>query len=64
MKVLMVITSHDQLGNTGRRTGFLARRACGAFLRFQGRRRRDHARIAERRSANNGSQKQRTRIPH
>ena len=22
MKVLMVITSHDQLGNTGRKTGF------------------------------------------
>jgi putative intracellular protease/amidase len=22
MKILMVITSHDQLGNTGRKTGF------------------------------------------
>ena len=22
MKVLMVLTSHDQLGNTGRKTGF------------------------------------------
>ncbi len=23
MKVLMVLTSHDQLGDTGRKTGFL-----------------------------------------
>jgi hypothetical protein len=22
MKILMVLTSHDQLGNTGRKTGF------------------------------------------
>ena len=64
MKVLMVITSHDQLGNTGRKTGFLARRARRPLLRFQGRRCRDHARIAERRTPAARSQERRTQIPN
>ena len=36
MKVLMVITSHDQLGNTGRKTGFWLEELAAPYLRFQG----------------------------
>ena len=34
MKVLMVITSHDQLGNTGRKTGFWLEELAAPLLRF------------------------------
>jgi len=46
MNVLMVITSRDQLGNTGRKTGFWLEELAAPLLRFQGRRRRDYARNA------------------
>ena len=36
MKVLMVLTSHDQLGNTGRKTGFWLEELASALLCFQG----------------------------
>jgi putative intracellular protease/amidase len=35
MKILMVLTSHDQLGNTGRPTGFLAGGIRGPLFRIQ-----------------------------
>ncbi len=47
MKVLMVLTSHDQLGDTGRKTGFWLEELSGALLCLQGRRRPDHSRIAQ-----------------
>jgi len=34
MKVLMVLTSHDQLGNTGRKTGFWLEEFAAPFYRF------------------------------
>ena len=34
MKVLVAITSHDQLGNSGRKTGFSARKSRSPVLRF------------------------------
>jgi putative intracellular protease/amidase len=35
MKVLMVITSHDQLGNTGRRTGFWLEELAAPYYVFK-----------------------------
>ncbi|GAB4057389.1 type 1 glutamine amidotransferase domain-containing protein [Catellatospora paridis] len=35
MKVLMVITSHDQLGDTGRRTGFWLEELAAPYYRFR-----------------------------
>src|ERR1700749_5069129 len=35
MKVLMVITSHDQLGNTGRKTGFWLEELAAPYYAFQ-----------------------------
>jgi len=35
MKVLMVITSHDQLGNTGRKTGFWLEELAAPYLVFK-----------------------------
>src|ERR1700742_3510391 len=35
MKVLMVITSHDQLGNTGRKTGFWLEELAAAYSDFK-----------------------------
>jgi hypothetical protein len=42
MKILMVLTSHDKLGNTGRKTGFWLEEFAA-----QGRWRRNRARLAE-----------------
>lgn len=36
MKVLMVLTSHDQLGDTGKKTGFWLEEFARAVLRVQG----------------------------
>lgn len=36
MKVLMVITSHDQLGNTGRKTGFWLEEVAAPYYVFKG----------------------------
>src|SRR4051812_32000433 len=38
VNILMVLTSHDTLGNTGEEDGILARRIRGAILRFPRRR--------------------------
>jgi putative intracellular protease/amidase len=35
MKVLMVITSHDQLGNTGRKTGFWLEELAAPYYTFK-----------------------------
>src|ERR1700758_1174575 len=35
MKVLMVITSHDQLGNTGRKTGFWLEELAAPYYGFK-----------------------------
>jgi len=35
MKVLMAITSHDQLGNTGRKTGFWLEELAAPFYVFK-----------------------------
>ena len=41
MKILMVLTSHDKLGDTGRKTGFwLEELAAPYYVRVQGRWRR------------------------
>ena len=34
MKILMVLTSHDQLGNTGRKTGFWLEEFAAPYYRF------------------------------
>ena len=34
MKVLMVMTSHDKLGNTGRKTGFWLEEFAAPYFRF------------------------------
>jgi len=36
MKILMVITSHDQLGNTGRKTGFWLEEFAAPYYVFRG----------------------------
>jgi putative intracellular protease/amidase len=35
MKVLMIITSHDQLGNTGRKTGFWLEELAAPYYVFK-----------------------------
>ena len=60
MKVLMVLTSHDQLGNTGRK--ILAGGAGRAVLRVQGCRRPDHPRIAQGRTSAARSQEPRPQL--
>ena len=35
MKVLMVITSHDELGNTGRKTGFWLEELAAPYYTFK-----------------------------
>jgi hypothetical protein len=47
MKILMVLTSHDKLGNTGRKTGFWLEEFAAPLLHVQGSCRRDRARLAE-----------------
>ena len=51
----MVLTSHDQLGNTGLKTGFLAGRGSGYLLRFQGRWRPVDSRLTRGRTASDRS---------
>ena len=34
MKILMVLTSHDQLGNTGRKTGFWLEEFAAPYFTF------------------------------
>src|ERR1700745_3029153 len=36
MKILMVLTSHDQLGNTGRKTGFWLEEFAAPYYAFKG----------------------------
>ena len=63
MKVLMVLTSHDQLGNTGRKTRLLAGGTGGALLCLQRCRCPDHPRIAQGRAPAARSQVQRAELP-
>ena len=35
MKILMVLTSHDQLGNTGRKTGFWLEEFAAPYFAFR-----------------------------
>ena len=35
MKILMVLTSHDKLGNTGRKTGFWLEEFAAPYFRFK-----------------------------
>ena len=48
MKILMVLTSHDQLGNTGRKTGFWLEELAAPYFVFKdaGLRSRSHPRKA------------------
>jgi hypothetical protein len=55
MKILMVLTSHDQLGNTGRKTGFWLEEGGSSLLRFQGCRHPVDSRFSERRAASDRS---------
>ncbi len=63
MKVLMVLTSHDTLGDTGKEDRLLARGAGSAVLRLQGRRCRDHPRLAEGRPAASRPEERRADVP-
>jgi hypothetical protein len=47
MKILMVLTSHDQLGDTGRKTGFWPEEFADPLLRLQ----RAKSRLSVRRSS-------------
>ena len=51
MKVLMVLTSHDQLGNTGRKTGFWLEELAAPYYVFKDAGVHDHSRIAEGRTS-------------
>lgn len=55
MKILMVLTSHDQLGNTGRKTGF-GLKSSQPLLCFQGCPRPADPRFTQRRVAADRSQ--------
>jgi putative intracellular protease/amidase len=35
MKIVMVLTSHDQLGNTGRKTGFWLKKFAAPYFVFR-----------------------------
>ena len=63
MKVLMVLTSHDQLGNTGRKTGFWLEELAAPYYVFK-----DAGTEITLASPKGGrpplDQEQRTRIPH
>ncbi|MET4795832.1 putative intracellular protease/amidase [Bradyrhizobium japonicum] len=64
MKVLMVITSHDQLGNTGRKTGFWLEELAAPYYVFK-----DSGAEITLASPKGGrpaprSQEQRARVPH
>ncbi len=54
MKILMVLTSHDQLGDTGRKTGFWLEEF-DSLLRFQGRRRPVDTRLTQGQAATHRS---------
>jgi len=62
MKVLMVLTSHDKLGNTGRKTGFWLEEFAAPLLHVQGSRRRDRAHLAEGRPTASRSEEQRAEL--
>ena len=51
MKILMVLTSHDQLGNTGRKTGFWLEEFAAPYFVFRDAGVRTDARFSERRTA-------------
>ena len=63
MKVLMVLTSHDHLGNGGAQNWILAGGIGGALLCLQRCRRPDHARITQGRAPAARSEKQRAELP-
>ncbi len=63
MKILIVLTSHDQLGDTGKKTGFWLEAVCRSLLRAEGCRSGDHAGLAEGRPAAGRSDKRSTRKP-
>src|ERR1700680_5052742 len=51
MKILMVLTSHNQLGNTGRKTGFWLEEFAAPLLCFQGCRRTTDTGLTEAQTA-------------
>lgn len=55
MKILMVLTSHDQLGDTGLKTGFWLEEGAAPYLRLRGRRRPVDSRLTEGRPASKRS---------
>ena len=58
MKVLIVLTSHDELGDTGKKTGFWLEEFRCAVLRVQRRWGGDHVGFAAGRAASARSQEQ------
>ena len=55
MKILMVLTSHDQLGNTGRKTGFWLEEFAAPYFVSRRRRRSTNTRFSEGRTATDRS---------
>ena len=55
MKILMVLTSHDQLGNTGRKTGFWLEEFAAPYSCLQRRWRPTNTRFSEGRTATDRS---------
>ena len=51
MKILMVLTSHDRLGNTGRKTGFWLEEFAAPYFVFRDAGVESDAGVAERRTA-------------
>ncbi|MGH9529507.1 MAG: type 1 glutamine amidotransferase domain-containing protein, partial [Terriglobales bacterium] len=51
MKILMVLTSHDQLGNTGRKTGFWLEEGAAPYFVFSDAGVPDDSRLTQGRAA-------------
>lgn len=64
MKIVIVVTSHDQLGSTGRKTGFWLEEFAAPYFVFSRRRHRVDAGVPKWRTAADRSQKRRTGKPN
>lgn len=56
MKILMVLTSHDQLGDTGEKTGFWLEEFAAPYYVLRDLKRRDQLGLAQGRPAAAGSE--------
>ena len=64
MRILMVLTSHDQLGNTGRKTGFWLEELAAPYYVFKDAGTEITLASPKGRPAAARPQEQRTRIPY